>query len=192
MDIPSQPVLMNVFFVKIQTLGLEIIASRFGVEWVVNWTFPSHQPNKEMYFRDCRFSEKINKKRLQNYDHKNTRSFRKIKKNIMREDCKIQICKLSKTSSFVNHCGHLQKIYWVVIFFFLGEFEKLELNHSLKNEHNFSHSSISPIQLGSQILHENFMKISWKRYISCSGGRWGKWGGGLVDQKQDQEVWQSS
>ena len=53
---------------------------------------------------------------------------------------KIQICKFSKTSSFVNHCGHLWSFYWVVNLFYLAGFEKLELNHSLKNEHNFSHT----------------------------------------------------
>ncbi len=50
-----------------------------------------HQSNKEMYFRGCRFSEKINKKRLQNYDPKNTRVFRKLS---WREVCRRQMITL--------------------------------------------------------------------------------------------------
>ena len=57
----------------------------------VNWTFQSHQPNKEMYFRDCRFSEKISKKELQNYDPRNTRSFRRLS---CREVCRRQLITL--------------------------------------------------------------------------------------------------
>ena len=47
---------------------------------MVNWTFPGHQSNKEIHFRDCRFSEKMKQKKIV---LKNTRVSRKFQKNIM-------------------------------------------------------------------------------------------------------------
>ena len=62
MDIPSQSIPMNVLFVKIQTLGLEIIESRFGVEWVVNWILQHPTRTKKCVFETPFFRKDTQKK----------------------------------------------------------------------------------------------------------------------------------